>query len=67
MSQWAHEHPEEMTEIARLPLSQQNEALRGAMTDPLAAADHFRKEQKESPAYSAPPHKPDCECDWCQG
>jgi hypothetical protein len=31
MSQWSKAHPEAMGEIASLPLSQQNEALRGAM------------------------------------
>lgn len=31
MSQWAHDNPEAMSEIADLPLSQQNEALRSAM------------------------------------
>lgn len=31
MSQWARSHPDEMAEIAGLPPSRQNEALRGAM------------------------------------
>lgn len=34
MSQWARENPELMEEIARLPVSQQNEALRGAVELP---------------------------------
>lgn len=46
MSQWAHEHPEEMAEIAALPLSQQNEALRAAMVDPLEQADRERDERE---------------------
>ncbi len=49
MSEWAHDHPEEMEEIAKLPLSQQNEALRGAMVDPLEVADQQRKEARENP------------------
>ncbi len=49
MSEWAHNHPEEMEEIAKLPLSEQNEALRGAMVDPLEVADQQRKERRESP------------------
>lgn len=28
MSQWARSHPERMAEIARLPMSEQNDALR---------------------------------------
>lgn len=32
---WAREHPEEMEQIAALPLSQQNEALRGAIERPI--------------------------------
>lgn len=31
MSQWAHDHPEEMAEIAALPYRQQNDAMRGAV------------------------------------
>jgi hypothetical protein len=31
MSQWAHEHPEEYAEIAALPPSQQNAAMREAI------------------------------------
>ncbi len=52
MSEWAHEHPEEMQEISELPLSEQNAALRGAMVDPLEVADQQRKEAKESPAVA---------------
>jgi len=37
MSRWAHEHPEQMEEIARLPLSAQSDALHDAMLDSLAA------------------------------
>jgi hypothetical protein len=48
VSEWAHNHPEEMTEIARLPLSQQNSALRAAMSDPLEIADQRRKEAIEN-------------------
>ena len=32
---WAREHPEEMERIASLPLEEQNEALRGALSDTL--------------------------------
>jgi hypothetical protein len=46
MSQWANEHPEQMAEIARLPMREQNAALRGAMGyDP----DRIRDEAKERP------------------
>lgn len=38
--------PEEMAEIASLPPSQQNEALRAAMPDPLEQADRLRDEAK---------------------
>lgn len=44
MSQWAHSHPEEMAEIAGLPPSQQNAAMRDAIGhDP----DRIRDQQKE--------------------
>jgi hypothetical protein len=44
VNRWASEHPEEMDEISRLPLSRQNEALRGAMGhDP----DRIREELEE--------------------
>ena len=35
MSQWSREHPEEMERIASLPLEEQNDALRGAVSDTL--------------------------------
>lgn len=46
MSQWAHENPEAMAEIAALPPSQQNQAMRAAMPDPLDAADRLRDEAR---------------------
>lgn len=46
MSRWAHEHPEEMAEIAALPPALQNEALREAMVDPRDVADQLRDEER---------------------
>lgn len=46
MSQWARENPELMEEIASLPPSQQNAAMRAVMPDPLEAADRARDERK---------------------
>lgn len=44
MSQWANEHPEQMEEIARLPMREQNAALREAIGyDP----DRVREEHEE--------------------
>ena len=31
MSQWAREHPEEMERISRLPMNEQNAAMRAAI------------------------------------
>lgn len=39
MSQWARNNPEAMEEIAALPLSARNEALRGAMVTGASDAD----------------------------
>jgi hypothetical protein len=51
MSQWAREHPEEMAEIAALPPSQQNAAMRDAIGyDP----DLIREQAEEDAA--APEH-----------
>lgn len=56
MSGWAHDHPEEMLEISRLPLSQQPEALRGAMGPSIEAAERRREQIKDTfgPWYSDP-------------
>lgn len=62
MSQWARNNPEETAEIAALPLSQQNAALRDAVGyDPDAIRDRLDEERwamgSEQPG-SAPPCPP---------
>ncbi len=56
---WARDNPEAYDEIARLPLPQQNEALRAAMADSIPW-------RGDSPAYSPPPHEENCGCEWCE-
>lgn len=49
MSQWAHNHPEQMAEIAQLPLSQQNAAMRDAIGyDPDLIRDQLEQQERET-------------------
>ena len=46
MSQWANEHPEQMEEIAHLPLNEQNAAMRAAIGyDPDAIRDRLEEDR----------------------
>ena len=48
--EFAHDHPEEYAEIAALPPSQQNAALRAAMSashDPDRILDQYEEQQRE--------------------
>jgi rRNA maturation endonuclease Nob1 len=53
MNRWASEHPEEYSEIASLPLSQQNDALRHAVGyDPDAIRDQLEEDDHLPPSWS---------------
>lgn len=57
MSRFFNEHPELAEEIARLPMSQQNAAIRSAMSasyDPDAIRDRYEEQQRERVHHHRP-------------